>query len=160
MFSMLCPASCLPLLRELAQWRCLLGWHRHHSVGATSATGLGANDGQEQQGSEVKGKGSRPVGHTKPLPSSQVSPFRILHHKRIFVMFVIYYSSLDTLMGMSGVFSPFLAFIFFGFHFLNMDQTLWSRSKALGSCWKLLSAVKARPAKHDESEYFGKTATF
>lgn len=72
--SMLCPASCLPLLRELAQWRCLLGWHRHHGVGSTSAAGLSANTGPQQQGSEVKGRASRPVGRTKPLPGSQVSP--------------------------------------------------------------------------------------
>lgn len=77
--SMLCPASCLPLLRELAQWRCLLGWHRHHGVGASSAAGLTANTGQQhqqqqQQGSEVKGRAGRPVGRTKPLPGSQVSP--------------------------------------------------------------------------------------
>lgn len=70
---MLCPASCLPLLRELAQWRCLLGWHRQHSVTSTSAAGLSTNAGQ-QQGSEVKGGASRPVGRTKPLPGSQVSP--------------------------------------------------------------------------------------
>ncbi|XP_035846729.1 E3 ubiquitin-protein ligase Siah2 isoform X2 [Sander lucioperca] len=71
--SMLCPASCLPLLRELAQWRCLLGWHRHHGVGTASAPGLTANAGQhqKQQGSEVRG--SRPVGRTKPLPGNQYS---------------------------------------------------------------------------------------
>ncbi len=73
---MLCPASCLPLLRELAQWRCLLGWHRHHGVSSASAAGVTANTGQQQQqqqqqGSEVRG--SRPVGRTKPLPGSQVS---------------------------------------------------------------------------------------
>ena len=73
--AMLCPASCLPLLRELAQWRCLLGWHRHHGVGSASAAGLNANTGQQQQqGSEVRGKDSRPVGRTKPLQGSQVSP--------------------------------------------------------------------------------------
>ncbi|KAF1378145.1 hypothetical protein PFLUV_G00187320 [Perca fluviatilis] len=68
---MLCPASCLPLLRELAQWRCLLGWHGHHGVGTASAPGLTANAGphQKPQGSEVKG--SRPVGRTKPLPGNQ-----------------------------------------------------------------------------------------
>ena len=71
MGAMLCPASCLPLLRELAQWRCLLGWHRHHGVTSASASGLTANTGQ-QQGSEVRG--SRPVGRTKPLQGSQVSP--------------------------------------------------------------------------------------
>lgn len=71
---MLCPASCLPLLRELAQWRCLLGWHRQHSVGSSSTPGLSPNTEQLQQGSEVKGKASRPVGHTKPLLGSQVSP--------------------------------------------------------------------------------------
>ncbi|GLD71709.1 E3 ubiquitin-protein ligase Siah2 isoform X2 [Lates japonicus] len=73
---MLCPASCLPLLRELAQWRCLLGWHRHHGVSSTSAAGLTANTGQQQQqqqqqGSEVRDRASRPVGRTKPLSSSQ-----------------------------------------------------------------------------------------
>lgn len=71
---MLCPASCLPLLRELAQWRCLLGWHRQHSVGSSGSPGLSANAGHQQQGSEVKSKASRPIGHTKPLSSSQVSP--------------------------------------------------------------------------------------
>lgn len=71
---MLCPASCLPLLRELAQWRCLLGWHRQHSVGSSGSPGLSANAGHQQQGSEAKGKASRPIGHTKPLSSSQVSP--------------------------------------------------------------------------------------
>lgn len=71
---MLCPASCLPLLRELAQWRCLLGWHRQHSVGSSGGPGLSANAGHQQQGSEVKGKASRPVGLTKPVSSSQVSP--------------------------------------------------------------------------------------
>ncbi|CAJ1063709.1 E3 ubiquitin-protein ligase SIAH1 isoform X1 [Xyrichtys novacula] len=85
--SMLCPASCLPLLRELAQWRCLLGWHRHPGVGASSAAGLTTNTGQQQQhqqqGSEVKGRASRPVGRTKPLPVSQYSSagcLLTLHH--------------------------------------------------------------------------------
>ncbi|KAG7224690.1 hypothetical protein INR49_011487 [Caranx melampygus] len=73
---MLCPASCLPLLRELAQWRCLLGWHRHHGVGSSSAAGLTANPGHQQQqqlqqGSEVRDRAVRPVGRTKPLTSSQ-----------------------------------------------------------------------------------------
>lgn len=71
---MLCPASCLPLLRELAQWRCLLGWHRQHSVGSSGSAGLSANAGHQQQGSEAKGKAGRPIGHTKPLSSRQVSP--------------------------------------------------------------------------------------
>ncbi|XP_024858912.1 E3 ubiquitin-protein ligase Siah2-like [Kryptolebias marmoratus] len=71
--SMLCPASCLPLLRELAQWRCLLGWHRPHGVGSSSGAGVTANSGQ-QQGSEVRDRAQRPVGRTKPVPGSQVSP--------------------------------------------------------------------------------------
>ncbi|KAM8742732.1 E3 ubiquitin-protein ligase Siah2 isoform 2-T2 [Acanthopagrus schlegelii] len=83
--AMLCPASCLPLLRELAQWRCLLGWHRHHGVGSASAAGLNANTGQQQQqqGSEVRRKDSRPVGRTKPLQGSQYSSagcLLTLHH--------------------------------------------------------------------------------
>lgn len=72
---MLCPASCLPLLRELAQWRCLLSWHRHHGVASTGAADANANAGhdqQQQQGSEVGV--SRPVGRTEPLQGSQVSP--------------------------------------------------------------------------------------
>ncbi|XP_029374974.1 E3 ubiquitin-protein ligase Siah2 isoform X2 [Echeneis naucrates] len=83
---MLCPASCLPLLRELAQWRCLLGWHRHHGVSASSAVGLTANTGQQQQlqqGSEVRARASRPIGYTKPLLSSQFSSagcLLSLHH--------------------------------------------------------------------------------
>ncbi|XP_037544122.1 cysteine and histidine-rich protein 1 homolog [Nematolebias whitei] len=69
--SMLCPASCLPLLRELAQWRCLLGWHRHHGVGSSSGATASAS---QQQGSEVRDRNRRPVGRTRPLPGSQVSP--------------------------------------------------------------------------------------
>nr|XP_020443031.1 E3 ubiquitin-protein ligase Siah2-like isoform X2 [Monopterus albus] len=71
---MLCPASCLPLLRELAQWRCLLGLHRNHGVSSASAAGLATNtEQQQQQGSEVRDTASRPVGCTKPLPGSQYS---------------------------------------------------------------------------------------
>ncbi|KAJ3589114.1 hypothetical protein NHX12_009962 [Muraenolepis orangiensis] len=72
---MLCPASCLPLLRELAHWRCLLGWHRQHGVGS-SATAVGtASAGLQQQGSEVGlgGGASRPVCHTKPQPGNRES---------------------------------------------------------------------------------------
>ncbi|KAI4787855.1 hypothetical protein KUCAC02_036213 [Chaenocephalus aceratus] len=65
---MLCPASCLPLLRELGQWRCLLGFPRHHGVAAASTVGLTANGGQ-QQGSEVRG--GRPIGRSKPLTGRQ-----------------------------------------------------------------------------------------
>ncbi|XP_033933220.1 uncharacterized protein [Pseudochaenichthys georgianus] len=68
---MLCPASCLPLLRELGQWRCLLGFPRHQGVAAASTVGLTANGGQ-QQGSEVRG--GRPIGRSKPLTGRQVSP--------------------------------------------------------------------------------------
>ncbi|KAG7517108.1 hypothetical protein JOB18_049435 [Solea senegalensis] len=87
---MLCPASCLPLLRELAQWRCLLGWHRHNGVGSASTTVLKANTGRRQQqhqkpkrGSEVKDRTSRPVGCTKPLSGRQFSSsgcLLSLHH--------------------------------------------------------------------------------
>ncbi|MEQ2271938.1 hypothetical protein XENORESO_011542, partial [Xenotaenia resolanae] len=79
---MLCPASCLPLLRELDHWRCLLGWHRHHGVGSSSATGITANVGQ-RQGSEVRDRAGRPVGRTKPLPGNQYSSagcLLSLHH--------------------------------------------------------------------------------
>ncbi|KAF5906464.1 SH3 domain-containing kinase-binding protein 1-like isoform X2, partial [Clarias magur] len=49
--AMLCPASCLPLLKELSQWRCLLGWQRQRGVCAPSS--------------------GRPVCPTKPLPESE-----------------------------------------------------------------------------------------
>uniref|UniRef100_A0A672HBB0 E3 ubiquitin-protein ligase n=1 Tax=Salarias fasciatus TaxID=181472 RepID=A0A672HBB0_SALFA len=70
---MLCPASCLPLLRELAQWRCLLGWHRHHGVASSGAAALTAT-AHHTQGSEFRDRPQRPVGRTEPLLGSQVSP--------------------------------------------------------------------------------------
>ncbi|XP_035289516.1 E3 ubiquitin-protein ligase Siah2 isoform X2 [Anguilla rostrata] len=48
---MLCPASCLPLLRELSQWRCLLGWPRPHRV-----------------------SGTRPICRATPLPGRGSAP--------------------------------------------------------------------------------------
>ncbi|XP_059913450.1 E3 ubiquitin-protein ligase Siah2 isoform X3 [Gadus macrocephalus] len=72
---MLCPASCLPLLRELAQWRCLLGWHRHRGVGSPTTAVAAASAGPQQQGSEggLGGGASRPICHTKPQPGNQYS---------------------------------------------------------------------------------------
>ncbi|XP_029957262.1 E3 ubiquitin-protein ligase Siah2-like [Salarias fasciatus] len=69
---MLCPASCLPLLRELAQWRCLLGWHRHHGVASSGAAALTAT-AHHTQGSEFRDRPQRPVGRTEPLLGSQCS---------------------------------------------------------------------------------------
>ncbi|XP_047463596.1 E3 ubiquitin-protein ligase Siah2-like [Mugil cephalus] len=80
--SMLCPASCLPLLREFAQWRCLLGWPRPHGVTSASAAGLTANTSQ-QQGSEVRGGAQGggappPVGHIIPQQySSSMCPLSV-----------------------------------------------------------------------------------
>ncbi|XP_023869181.1 E3 ubiquitin-protein ligase Siah2 isoform X2 [Salvelinus sp. IW2-2015] len=76
---MLCPASCLPLLREMAQWRCLLGWHRHHGVstGVTAGAGLG---------SEVRvavGGTTRPICRTNPQQGSKYASagcLLSLHH--------------------------------------------------------------------------------
>ncbi|KAF3840554.1 hypothetical protein F7725_006416 [Dissostichus mawsoni] len=76
---MLCrPRACLSW--ELGQWRCLLGFPRHHGVAAASAAGLTANSGQ-QQGSEVRG--GRPIGRSKPLTGRQFSSagcLLSLHH--------------------------------------------------------------------------------
>ncbi|KAK1787364.1 hypothetical protein P4O66_002864 [Electrophorus voltai] len=56
-------ASCLPLLRELSQWRCLLGWPRQQGVCAAGA--------------------SRPVCPAKPLPGTEYASagcLLSLHH--------------------------------------------------------------------------------
>ncbi|CDQ90033.1 unnamed protein product, partial [Oncorhynchus mykiss] len=74
---MLCPASCLPLLRDLAQWRCLLGWHRQHGVSAGVTAGAGP-------GSELGVGGmNRPVCLTKPQHGSKYASagcLLSLHH--------------------------------------------------------------------------------
>ncbi|TRY57121.1 hypothetical protein DNTS_023997 [Danionella cerebrum] len=60
---MLCPASCFPLLRDLSQLRCLLGWPRQRGVCVTGS--------------------SRPICHTKPLPGSKYASagcLLSLHH--------------------------------------------------------------------------------
>lgn len=66
---MLCPASCLPLLGELAPWRCLLGWPRPRELAASGTDGLTGNTSQQ----EVKGQSRRPLGRSKPLLGGQVS---------------------------------------------------------------------------------------
>ncbi|CAN9501198.1 unnamed protein product [Ophioblennius macclurei] len=72
---MLCPASCLPLLRELAQWRCLLGWHRHHGVTSNGAAPLPAAAATHHaQGSEVRDGPRRPIGRTEPLQQASAGP--------------------------------------------------------------------------------------
>ncbi|XP_024122235.1 E3 ubiquitin-protein ligase Siah2 isoform X2 [Oryzias melastigma] len=76
---MLCSASCLPLLGELAPWRCLLGWPRPRELAASGTDGLTGNTSQQ----EVKGQSRRPLGRSKPLLGGQYSSagcLLSLHH--------------------------------------------------------------------------------